>query len=264
MHSTRELPLFPSQTKIYYLLLISIILTSKCYAQNDTIFFDQNWKKSNKQLAFYYRIPSGKIKTKKALGYKIKNLDSLYTITDYYLKSNNLQFKGYSEDKEGEYLIGNAEWYNENNILIESRNFNYKNNNKFEIPKWPILYLSYSIATKSQFTGGLEFCLDCENKNKFFLGLGYGISSYDHNYYGLPDLHLSYNFSKNPLFIKAGVSNQHTYTLAGITAFNAIDLGLGYSIPFETEKARVIKGFTFGITFRITNNKKAYTTMTIM
>lgn len=253
------------QNKHYYLLLILAFFTIKSSAQNDTIYFDQNWKSTIKNSAIYYRIKPLKIKTKKAIGYNITRLDSVYVINDYYIKTNKLQFEGFSEDIKGEYLVGNAKWYNENNTLLDSRDFNYKENNKskFEFPKLPILYVDYKIATKSQFIGGLEFCLDCENKNKLFLGLGFGVTSYNDTYYGLPDLHLSYNTAKF-LFIKGGLSDKHAYGLAGMTVLNLLDLGFGYSQPFNNYNIPVIKGFTFGATFRFSSNQKAYTQIRIM
>jgi hypothetical protein len=131
-------------------------------------------------------------------------------------------------------------------------------------PQWPILYVNYSIANKSLLTGGLEFCLDCKNKNKFFLGAGYGITnSYDGNYYGLPDMHLSYN-TKNLLFLKAGSSSKNAYAVGGLTVFNMIDLGLGYSFPYNKEKIPTFEGFTASISFRITKNKDVYTKLNII
>ncbi|OXG09596.1 hypothetical protein BC749_1011084 [Flavobacterium araucananum] len=251
---------FLKKSKTQYSFLLFILFLFNVSAQNDTIYFDQNWKITIKESAVYYRINPLKTGTKKAIGYKIKNIDSLYVIKDYYLKSNKLQFEGYSKDKEGEYLVGKAKWYDENNNKSDIRDFNYNPNyNKrgFKIPEWPILYLGYSIATKSQFTGGLEICLACKDENKLFLGLGYGITSYDGKYYGLPDLHLSYNIQKS-VFIKAGGSDKNAYALAGLTFLNMIDLGFGYSTSFNREKPPVIKGFTFGIVFRFTNNKDVY------
>lgn len=248
----------------YYFLAIIFLFSSKILAQNDTIYFDQNWKNTNKETALYYRITPSKIKTKNAIGYKLESIDSVYIINDYYLKNDKLQFEGYSKDKDGKYLVGKAKWYDENNKLLDSRDFNYKTNNKnkFEFPEWPILYLDYKIATKSQFIAGLEFCLNCKNKNKLFLGLGFGVTSYDGTYYGLPDLHLSYN--REILFVKSGVSDKHAYALAGVTLLNALDLGFGYSQPFNNDKIPVIKGFTFGATFRFSTNQDVYTKMIIM
>lgn len=248
----------------YYFLGLLFLFSSKITAQNDTLFFDQNWKASKKEAALYYRIKPLKIKTKDAIGYKLESTDSLYVINDYYVKNDKLQFEGYSKDRDGEYLVGKAKWYDENNKLIDSRDFNSKNyyKSKFEFPKWPILYVDYKIATKSQFIGGLEFCLDCERKNKLFLGLGFGVTSYNGTYYGLPDLHLSYN--TEIIFIKSGISDKHAYALAGVTLLNILDLGFGYSQPFNNDKIPVIKGFTFGATFRFTTNQNAYTQIRIM
>ena len=257
MHSTKYL---------YFFITAFTLLTTKVSAQNDTIFFDKNWKTTVRELAIYYRVKPVKTKAKKALGYKIANIDSVYIINDYYLKSNKIQFEGYSKDPEGEYLVGNAKWYNEDDDKSYTREYNYKqnnNNSRFRIPQWPIFYANYSIATKSQFTGGLEFCLDCKDKNKLFLGLGYGITSYDNKYYGLPDLHLSYNIQEF-LFIKTGGSDKNAYALAGLTFLNMIDLGFGYSASFNREKNPVIKGFTFGITFRFTKNNDAYGKLKVM
>lgn len=250
---------------INFSFIVLFLFSFKVSAQNDTIYFDQNWKTSNKETALYFRIKPLKIKTKNAVGYKIKDIDSLYIIHDYYLKNNKLQFEGYATDQDGEYLSGTAKWYKEDGSLIESRDFNYKEKSRssgFKIPKWPIIYLDYKIAAKSQFAGGLEFCLDCENDNKLFLGLGFGVTNYYGNSYGLPDLHLSYNTSF--LFAKGGLSDKHAYALAGVTLLNIIDLGFGYSQPFDYGKAPVIKGFTFGATFRFSNNQKAYSEFKIM
>ncbi|WDF64010.1 hypothetical protein [Flavobacterium sp. KACC 22763] len=250
-----------------YITIIFLMLLAPLSAQNDTIFFDKNWKISSKEAAIYYRIKPLKVKTKDAVGYKIKNIDSLFTIKDYYLNSNKIQFQGYSKDYNGDYLVGKAKWHNENDDTIETREFNYREYNtssKFRIPDWPILYLNYSIANKSLLTAGMEFCLDCYSDNKLFIGAGYGITnSYSDKYYGLPDLHLAYN-SKTGWFCKAGASNKHAYTLVGLSWLNAIDFGLGYSQPFSYEKAPVIKGLLFGLNIRLTKNKDAILPMKFM
>lgn len=250
---------------ISFSLIVFFLFSLKVSAQNDTIFFDQNWKKATKDAALYYRIKPLQNKDKPSCSFQSRKYSSLYIINDYYLKNNKLQFEGYSTDPDGEYLSGPAKWYNEDGSLIEFRDFNYKQksrNSGFKIPKWPIIYLDYKIATQSQFTGGLEFCLDCENKNKLFLGLGFGITNYYGNSYGLPDLHLSYN--REILFVKSGISDKHAYALAGITLLNIIDFGFGYSQPFNNDKSPVIKGFTFGTTLRFSSNQKTYTQIRIM
>ncbi|KFF06951.1 hypothetical protein IW19_16150 [Flavobacterium reichenbachii] len=248
-----------------FITFIIILFSAKLCAQNDTIFFDKDWKISSKDVALYYRIKPLKIKTKDAVGYKIKDVNSLFVIHDYYLKNNAIQFQGYSEDYDGEDLVGVAKWYDENSNEVYTNDFYRKENNnkKYRILELPIVYIDYKIATKSQFIGGLEFCLDCKNDNKLFLGAGYGITSYNGIYYGLPDLHLSYN-APYFLFIKGGVSDKHAYGLAGFTILNAVDLGFGYSQQFNKNELPIIKGFTFGITFRFTNNKKVYTKLKMM
>jgi hypothetical protein len=247
-----------SEKKSLLFIFICLFISYYSFAQNDTIYFDANWKNCSKELAIYYRIQPEKIETKKAIGYKIKNIDSVYSIKDYYLKNHKLQFQGYSKDKEAQELVGDSKWFDENETLLNTQNYNYKETHSLKLLEWqPIFYINYSITVKNQFAGGLEFCLDCENKNKLFLGLGYGISSYDDKYFGLPDVHLSLN-TGSLLFIKAGGSNRNLYSLAGVSLLNVIDLGFGYSYPLTQDKTPELKGFTFGLTFRITNNKNAY------
>ena len=234
-------------------------------AQTDTISFGSNWKNCSKELAVYYRIQPKKVKTKEAIGYRINGIDSLYSIEDYYLKNNKLQFQGYTKDQQTQEFVGNSKWFDENGVLVNAQNNNYKSIYKktSKLLGWqPIFYINYSITVKSQFTGGLEFCLDCEDRNKLFFGLGYGISSYDHSYFGLPDAYLSYNTAKFG-FVKVGGSNRNIYTMAGLTFLNVMDLGFGYSYPVINDKSHEIKGFTFGTTIRISNNKKAYENLKI-
>jgi len=244
----------------YLLLAILFLLSSKISAQNDTLFFDKNWKVIAKENAIYYRIKPQKIKTKKAVGYKIENVDSLYVIKDYYFNNKQLQFQGYSSDYDAKYLFGKAEWFNDEGKMIDANNFNYnkKKNSKFDFldsELIPIFYVDYKIADKSLLTGGIEFCLACKKENKLLLGTGFGITnSYNGNYYGFPDIHLFY--SKELLFIKTGSSHKNAYVLGGLTFLNVIDLGVGYSFPYTNEKMPVYKGFTTGITLRFANNSK--------
>ncbi|KAF2339982.1 hypothetical protein [Flavobacterium tistrianum] len=234
-------------------------------AQNDTIFFDKNWKTTNKGNAIYYRTKPYKIKTKDATGYKIQNTDSLFVIKDYYLDNNQLQFQGYASDFDAKYLFGKAEWFSKEGKIVDASNFDYRANKNtgFKIPESPIFYIDYKIANKSLLTGGIEFCLSCKNQSKLFLGAGFGITnSYNGNYYGLPDIHLSYN--RELLFIKTGSSHKNAYVLGGFTFLNAIDLGFGYSFPYTNEKMPVYKGFTTSLTLRFSNNKKAFGQLKVM
>lgn len=250
---------------IFYLLLILFLFTVKVTAQNDTIFFDRNWKISTEEAALYYRLKPQKIKTKDAIGYKIENCDSLFIIQDYYLKNNTLEFKGYSKDQNGNDRAGKAKWYDESGKVTDF--YNYKKKFDFEFfPEWPIIYAETKIASKFQFTMGLEVCLmgsKKEDDNKLFFGLGYGITNYDKHVFGVPDIHLSYNVNSMywPVFCKIGASNRHAYALTGLTFFNALDLGIGYSFPFEKQKTPEIKGPTLGIVFRFSKNDNIFTSM---
>lgn len=280
--STNPILCFLNQKKmVLYFLIFVFLFSSKTTAQNDTIFFDKYWNKEpKKELAVYYRISDKEIKTEDALNYTRKKNDyvipsNIFPVKDYYIKNNQLQFQGYLTGKYSlnEYSsIGEAKWYSEDGHLIQSKNtspreyrkklmksvkFPSERNSfyKESIDLSPAFYISYSIAVKSQFTGGLEFCLDCQNDNKLLIGLGYGITRYNEKTYGFPDLHLSYNLTENWVFAKIGSSHKNAYALAGLTLINIMDLGIGYSVPFNQENIPVIKGFTFGTTIRFTDNK---------
>ncbi|KRD10896.1 hypothetical protein ASE21_04020 [Flavobacterium sp. Root901] len=181
------------------------------------------------------------------------------------VEKNWKQIEGFSTGENRNHLINTAKWYGENNHESHSQDFNYKqsyHHNSFQFPESLILNLSYSYAERNQFTAGLEYWKCGSGTTKAFLGIGYGITGYNNKYYGLPDLHLSIN--RSLLFIKAGTSNRHAYALAGISAFNMVDLGIGYSLPYSNINNPVIKGFTFGAAFRITKNPDAYQKLKIM
>lgn len=252
------------QMKNHIILFIFILFSiKKLSAQNDTIFVDGNWKQTEKKSAVYYRIK----KTDKSIGgcsFGSRKNRMAYTIHYFYLNTNTIQFEGFASDEKGKHLIGDAKWYDENGTLKDSQFFGPKKSLTFN--EFPLIFdLNYSLADKSLLTAGIEFCLDCKKDNKLFLGVGYGITnSYNGNYYGLPDLHLSYN-TQYLLFFKGGASTKHAYAVSGLTLFNLIDLGFGYSQPFSQNKIPEIKGFTINTTFRFTSQpKKVYTQMRII
>jgi hypothetical protein len=248
---------FLQKKNITHFLVVMLLFSLKLSAQNDTIFFNSNQKITPKDSAVYYRIKPVKIKTKKAIGHKIQHIDSLYVIKDYYIKTNVRRFKGYTTDEEGNNREGIAKWYNRDGALLFSKNFDKPAPGTFRASSPPIIYLNYSIVEKSLLTLGTEFCLDCRNDKKIFLGLGYGVTnSYNGNYYGLPDLHLSYN--NFILFAKAGTTHKNTYILGGLTLMNLIDLGFGYSQPYNKNMTPGFEGFMMSLNLRITENKKAY------
>ncbi|WDF64011.1 hypothetical protein [Flavobacterium sp. KACC 22763] len=246
-----------TKTKNIHYLVILFLFSFKLLAQNDTIFFNPEWKTTVKDSAIYYRLKPTKIKTKKAIGRKIQYVDSLYVIKDYYVKNNTLQFEGYTKDVEGNNNVGKAKWFKEDGTVLYSRDFNKPAPGTFRVPRAPITYLNYSIADKSLLTAGYEFCLDCKTNNKLFLGIGYGVTnSYNGQYYGLPDLHLSRNVSI--LFAKIGTTHKNGYIMGGLSLMNFIDLGLGYSLPYNPDKAPAFEGFTMSLNLRFTKNRKAY------
>ena len=257
MTITRSLFSLFKTKKINRLLTILFLLSLKLSAQNDTIFFNSAWKTTVKDSAVYYRLKPVKIKTKKAIGRKIQYVDSLYVIKDYYVKNNTLQFEGYTKDTEGNNNVGKAKWYKEDGTVLYSRDFSKPAPGTFRVPSPPITYINYSIVDKSLLTAGYEFCLDCQTPKKLFLGLGYGVTnSYNGQYYGLPDLHLSYNVSI--LFAKIGTTHKNSYLLGGLTLMNFIDLGFGYSLPYTPDKAPAFEGFTMSLNLRFTRNRKVY------
>ncbi|EJG00847.1 hypothetical protein [Flavobacterium sp. F52] len=246
-----------AKTKNIHYLVILFLFSSKLSAQNDTIYFNSEWKTTVKDSAIYYRLKPVKIKTRKAIGRKIPYIDSLYVIKDYYVKNNALQFEGYTKDVEGNDNVGKAKWFKEDGTVLYSRDFNKPAPGTFRVPSPPITYINYSITDKSLLTAGYEFCLDCKTNNKLFLGIGYGVTnSYNGQYYGLPDLHLSQNISI--LFAKIGTTHKNGYIMGGLSLMNFIDLGFGYSLPYNSDKAPAFEGFTMSINLRFTRNRKAY------
>ncbi|WP_131401762.1 hypothetical protein [Chryseobacterium sp. JM1] len=122
----------------------------------------------------------------------------------------------------------------------------------------PIYYIDYSYANKHLLRGGIEFMLinESTSQTKLFLGTGYGVVNSNGKIHGIPDLHLSYNIG-TLLFVKAGSSFSHAYSLAGVSLFNACDIGIGYSKSYNNSEVK-IQGFTAGITFRLTNKDNVY------
>jgi TonB family protein len=99
-------------------LLTSMIFFSffiRAYSQNDTIFYyDQNWQKTAKWNAQFYRIIEN---------YKTKQ--KFYKITDYYI-SGKKQMEGFLEDLDKEKKTGMFTWYFKNGQ--KSSQVNYKKN----------------------------------------------------------------------------------------------------------------------------------------
>lgn len=244
-----------------FFTLFCIFFFSMVYCQKDTIYFNHNWNICTKDVAEFYRLPPIKIKTKTALGYSIKGLDSVYVIQDYF-KSNILQMKGFSYDKDAKHLVGEVFWYKEDKTLLNYENRNPQKKSK-NISIEPILYLEYLNSIRNQFSGGVEIYLSCKHDDKLFLGLGYSIESYGNKIFNSPNFHLSFNSNGN-WFLKLEGSNKYISPQIGLSFLNFMDFGVGYSIPtISSNNYPVLNGFTAGILIRLTRKKKVYGTLKI-
>ncbi len=95
---------------ISLILVILLAIPLTLSAQNDTIWYDSNWKKTTKNNANFYR------------SNVIKKGDSFWFV-DYYI-SGSKQMEGLSLDKEKEVYQGEIKWYHENGKIFQ--NVNYK------------------------------------------------------------------------------------------------------------------------------------------
>jgi hypothetical protein len=68
---------------------------------------------------------------------------------------------------------------------------------------------------------------------------------------------VSYNQDKG-LMAKISVFNTNAALLGGITIFNVLDLGLGYTYPIQKNEPIQLKGFIIGLTARLTRNNAIY------
>lgn len=93
------------------LIIILIVFSQQLFGQ-ETIYFDEDWKETNKKNAKYFR--------------KIDQSQDLYKITDFFITGEK-QFEGKSSSKsEPLSLEGVAIWYNKDGKISQKGNF--KNN----------------------------------------------------------------------------------------------------------------------------------------
>ncbi|MEQ3664114.1 hypothetical protein [Olleya sp.] len=96
---------------IRLITILLLIISTNIYSQQ-TIYFDKDWKETDKMNALYYR--------------QIHPSNNKFIVKDY-LMDDKLQFDGVSSTaKEPLILEGEAIWYNENGIVTQKGNF--KNN----------------------------------------------------------------------------------------------------------------------------------------
>lgn len=139
-------------------------------------------------------------------------------------------------------------------FLVVSLCFGFKA--KAQMTYEPILFANFNFVNHFGMQAGLETLLSSgDRENKLFLGAGYGMLFEGDAIRGLADLHLSYNCGL--VFAKIGGSELHFYSQAGISLLHFLDMGVGYSMPYRKEGLQV-KGFTFGLTFRLSGNDDVY------
>ncbi len=85
---------------IILLLFAFVSSLTNANAQKDTIWYDANWKKTEKKSAIYYRP-------------EVKKKGKLYHQVDYYM-SGSKQMEAYSHDAEDPVYEGEVKWYFEN------------------------------------------------------------------------------------------------------------------------------------------------------
>jgi antitoxin component YwqK of YwqJK toxin-antitoxin module len=143
------------------LVIIFLFLTTSAFGQ-DTIFFDSNWKESNKLHSKFYRIQ--------------KKENDKWLRIDYFSENNQIQMKGYYSSINPEIQIGYCEWFHSNGKLRHKGN--YEDNNEvgehlwyfdngeiealenYKLGKLDGAYKEYfkngKISTETSFAGGLQ------------------------------------------------------------------------------------------------------------
>ncbi|MEI8278565.1 MAG: TonB family protein, partial [Bacteroidota bacterium] len=94
-----------------YLQLITLLfLPLFSFAQNDTIYFDRNWKKCSQSTAVYYRLVQPVSQTK-------------FKVIDYFVSNNKIAMTGYSAWPDTLVKNGYFVFYNQNGIIDREGNF---------------------------------------------------------------------------------------------------------------------------------------------
>jgi uncharacterized protein len=103
-------PLFnPFMKKIIFAAILAVMFASVALAQSDTTYYDQNWQRTTKESAAYYRpVPKAK--------------DSGYWIQDYFI-SGALQMEGFSSSNTDDVFEGEMNWYYENGKPMQKANY---------------------------------------------------------------------------------------------------------------------------------------------
>ena len=90
--------------------LLFLVFTIQITAQQDTLYFDADWHRTEKANASFFRpLP-------------LESEGDLYHVKDYFI-SGNIQMDGYWSNLEDEINQGKIQWYHENGQLLESRHY---------------------------------------------------------------------------------------------------------------------------------------------
>ncbi|QFZ53681.1 hypothetical protein FEZ18_02110 [Oceanihabitans sp. IOP_32] len=89
-----------------FLNLVNLVV----HAQQDTLYYNNNWKLTVKDSAAYFRPP-------------VQKQGSLYKIEDYY-SSGQLQMRGMSTKSDNNLWQGEVTWYNEDGSVLQQATYN--------------------------------------------------------------------------------------------------------------------------------------------
>ena len=146
------------------LLLLSFsifyLFSIPCFAQNDTIWFNSNWKETSKKEASFYRL-------------KPKKKGDGYYVVDYFMNGSK-QMVGLSKYPGKDIYLGLITWYYENGNIFQIANYDngilnghrkiYYENNKLETDsnylkgrlhgKWKTYYENENIKETGSYENG--------------------------------------------------------------------------------------------------------------
>jgi len=105
-----------TRLKLHYMLrqklvpfIVLLMAAQGIQAQNDTLYYDANWRKTVKDSASYYRP-------------EIKKMGDRYLVRDYFI-SGELQMEGYSKSDTRDIWQGKVTWYNKDGSIHQQGDY---------------------------------------------------------------------------------------------------------------------------------------------
>jgi hypothetical protein len=243
------------QRKLYLILFIIFVFSNSKIIAQDVIYFDEKWRKTTKDSAYFYRPKPLKFNAKEVLGYKLKYIDSIFQIKDYYIKNDSLQFQGYAIDEDARHLIGEATRYAPSGKLIVAENYDYNPKNSpskfihncYKYSTYMALNLGYHSLAKGINSGYFGFDIRASNTTlpAFNMGLGTYLTKIDNEFLILPAIQVNYAASEVWL-MELSSSNRFFKPTVGFNMLNAVQLKMGYNFWYSDKQ---YNGFTFGVNF---------------